>query len=155
MTLLRNAKKKQFLMLRSLLTKSQYISKQAFFQISRGKKNETIYLLNSFFFPQLYPDVISCRRGSSSSGASSAEPEKRRCLVALYDYDPFCSGVRGWPPHDQLTLKKGDVMTALEDQDANGFYRVFLNGESLRLVICCLVPSKSQSQRSYNTKLFK
>lgn len=75
--------------------------------------------------------------------------------MALYDYDPFCSGVRGWPPHDQLTLKKGDVMTALEDQDANGFYRVFLNGESLRLVICCLVPSKSQSQRSYNTKLFK
>lgn len=75
--------------------------------------------------------------------------------MALYDYDPFCSGVRGWPPYDQLTLKRGDVMTALEDQDANGFYRVFLNGESLRLVTCYLVPSKSQSQRSYNTKLFK
>lgn len=50
MTLLRNAKKKQFLMLTSLLTKSQYISKQAFLQISCGKKmKQSIYLIVSFF----------------------------------------------------------------------------------------------------------
>lgn len=50
--------------------------------------------------------------------------------MALHDYDPFCSGVPGWPPHDQLPLKKGDIMTTLEDQDANGFYRVFLKGQT-------------------------
>ncbi|XP_022782887.1 uncharacterized protein LOC111323722 isoform X10 [Stylophora pistillata] len=79
---------------------------------------------------QLHPDIFSCRRGNSSSGASSTGLEKPHCLVAVHDYDPFCSGVPGLPPHDQLPLKKGDIMTTLEDQDANGFYRVFLKGQT-------------------------
>ena len=136
---------KQFLMVTPLLPKLQYISKQAFFQISPGKKGNNLLVIR-FFFPQLHPDIFSCRRGSSSSGASSTGLEKPHCLVAVHDYDPFCSGVPGLPPHDQLPLKKGDIMTTLEDQDANGFYRVFLKGESLRLVLFCFSPSNSQSK---------
>lgn len=66
-----------------------------------------------------------------SSGASSAGSEPRQCMVALHDYDPFHSGVSGRPPQDQLSLKKGDIMTAFGDMDVNGFYRVDLNGENL------------------------
>ena len=55
-------------------------------------------------------------------------------MVALYDYDPFHSGVSGRPPQDQLSLKKGDIMTAFGDVDVNGFYRVDLNGENLSSV---------------------
>ena len=52
-------------------------------------------------------------------------------MVALHDYDPFHSGASGLrPPHEQLSLKKGDVMTAFGDMDVNGFYRVDLNGNS-------------------------
>ena len=52
-------------------------------------------------------------------------------MVALHDYDPFRSAVPGRPPHDQLPLKKGNIMTAFGDLDVNGFYSVDLNGESL------------------------
>ena len=50
-------------------------------------------------------------------------------MVALRDYDPFHSGTFGRPPQDQLSLKKGDIVTAYGDMDVNGFYRVDMNGE--------------------------
>ena len=45
-------------------------------------------------------------------------------MVALQDHDPFHSGAFGRPPQDQLSLKKGDIMTAYGDMDVNGFYRI-------------------------------
>ena len=65
-----------------------------------------------------------------SSGASSLGSEPRHCMVALDDYDPFHSGTTGRSPHEQLSLKKGDVMTAFGDIDMNGSYRVDLNGKT-------------------------
>lgn len=50
-------------------------------------------------------------------------------MVALHDYDPFHSGASGRSSQDQLSLKKGDIMTAYGDMDVNGFYRVDLNGK--------------------------
>ena len=70
-----------------------------------------------------------------SSGASSAGSEPRQCMVALHDYDPIHSGISGRPPQDQLSLKKGDIMTAFGDMDVNGFYRVDLNGENLPSIL--------------------
>ena len=70
-----------------------------------------------------------------SSGASSVGSEARQCMVALHDYDPFHSGAFGRPPQDQLSLKKGDIMTAYGNMDVNGFYRVDMNDE------CVLFPS--------------
>ena len=59
-----------------------------------------------------------------SSGASSAGSEARQCMVALHNYDPLHSGAFGRPPQDQLSLKKGDIVTAYGDMDVNGFYRI-------------------------------
>ncbi|XP_078358377.1 uncharacterized protein LOC144643107 isoform X2 [Oculina patagonica] len=79
---------------------------------------------------QLYRDNTSSGHCTPSSGASSAGSEPRQCMVALHDYDPFHSGVSGRPSRDQLSLKKGDIMTAFGDMDVNGFYRVDLNGQT-------------------------
>ena len=49
-------------------------------------------------------------------------------MVALHDYNPFTSGVPGRSPHEQLSFKKGDVMTTHGDMDLNGFYHVDLAG---------------------------
>ena len=65
-----------------------------------------------------------------SSGASSVGSEPRQCMVALHDYNPFHSGTSGRPAREQLSFKKGDVMTVYGNMDANGFYRVDLSGKS-------------------------
>ena len=77
----------------------------------------------------MYRDDKSSGHCTPSSGASSVGSEARQCMVALHDYDPFLSGAFGRPPQDQLSLKKGDIMTAYGDMDVNGFYRVDMNGE--------------------------
>lgn len=79
----------------------------------------------------MYRDDKSSGHCTPSSGASSAGSEARQYMVALHDYDPFHSGASGRPPQDQLSLKKGDIITAYGDMDVNGFYRVDLNGKYL------------------------
>ena len=88
-----------------------------------------------FLVSQLYRENMSSGHCTPSSGASSAGSEPRQCMVALHDYDPIHSGISGRPPQDQLSLKKGDIMTAFGDIDVNGFYRVDVNGENLFSVL--------------------
>lgn len=52
-------------------------------------------------------------------------------MVALCDHDPYQSGASGRPSQEQLSFRKGDIMTAYDDVDVNGFYRVDLNGKNL------------------------
>ena len=56
-------------------------------------------------------------------------------MVALHDYDPFHSETCERPPQDQLSLKKGDIMTAHGEMDVNGFYRVDMNGEDVSFLL--------------------
>ena len=92
-------------------------------------KMQTIKKLASTF-SQLHRETMSSGHVTPSSGASSDGSESRRCMVALHDYSPFHSGAPGRPPHEQLSFKKSDVMTAFGDMDVNNFYRVDLNGKN-------------------------
>lgn len=75
---------------------------------------------------QYQREVIS--NGQLASDNSSVDAEQHQCMVALHDYNPFMSGFPGRPPHEQLPLKKGDVMTTHGDMDIKGFYHVELAG---------------------------
>ena len=58
--------------------------------------------------------------------------EPRQCMVALHDYNPSLSLIPGRSPSEQLSLRKGDVMTTHGDLDRNGFYSVDLAGTSFQ-----------------------
>ena len=74
-----------------------------------------------------------------SSSASAVGSEPRRCMVAVHDYNSFHFGAPGRPPLEQVSLKKGDVMTAFGDLDVDGFYRVDLNSKKSINVFPCQV----------------
>ncbi|KAK2572312.1 RIMS-binding protein 2 [Acropora cervicornis] len=87
-------------------------------EVPFGKDNELPY----------QREVIS--NGQLVSDNSSVDAEQHQCVVALHDYNPFMSGFPGRPPHEQLPLKKGDVMTTHGDMDTKGFYHVELAGQT-------------------------
>ncbi|XP_074610685.1 uncharacterized protein LOC141865174 isoform X4 [Acropora palmata] len=87
-------------------------------EVPFGKDNELPY----------QREVIS--NGQLVSDNSSVDAEQYQCVVALHDYNPFMSGFPGRPPHEQLPLKKGDVMTTHGDMDTKGFYHVELAGQT-------------------------
>lgn len=95
----------------------------------------------------MYRDDKSSGHCTPSSGASSTGSEARQCMVALHDYDPY-SGAFGQPPQDQLSLKKGDIMTAYGDMDVNGFYRVDMNGKYVNKTLF-LLKKLMQSKSMY------
>ena len=82
-------------------------------------------------FLQLQREKKSSGRITPSSDTSSVGSESRQCMVALCDYDPYQSGASGRPSQEQLSFRKGDIMTAYGDMDVNGFYHVDLNGKNL------------------------
>ncbi len=59
--------------------------------------------------------------------ARSAHSQRQRKFVSLYDYDPFTMGKTG-RPEQQLSLRKGDVITVIGDIDIDGYYTAELNG---------------------------
>ncbi|XP_068745820.1 golgin subfamily B member 1-like isoform X2 [Montipora capricornis] len=92
----------------------------------RSKEDETPFIEDSEH--PLKRELIS--KGQITSGTTSVDSESRQCMVALHDYNPLTSGVPGRSPHEQLSFKKGDVMTAHGDMDLNRFYHVDLAGQT-------------------------
>lgn len=72
-------------------------------------------------------------------------------MVALHDYDPY-SGAFGQPLQDQLSLKKGDIMTAYGEMDVNGFYRVDMNGKYM-IKTSFLLQKLMQSKSLYHMRI--
>lgn len=92
------------------------------------------FKLGAFVFSQLQKEAITNGHITQSTGTSSVGSKPRRYVVALHDYDPLLSGAPGRQPHEQLSFKKGDVMTSHGDVDVKGFYRVDLNGKGYSLL---------------------
>ena len=53
---------------------------------------------------------------------------RERTFVALYDYDPFTMGTTDRPDL-QLSLKKGDTVIVLGDEDVEGYFTAVVNGK--------------------------
>ncbi|XP_065071274.1 uncharacterized protein LOC135695965 isoform X3 [Rhopilema esculentum] len=65
-------------------------------------------------------------REVTSSGSYGA---RQRKFVCVYDYDPYTMN-RGGRPDQQLSLRKGDVITVIGDVDIDGYYSAELNGRN-------------------------
>ena len=53
---------------------------------------------------------------------------RQRKFVCIHDYDPYTMG-RDVRPEQQLSLRKGDVITIIGDIDVDGYYTAELNGK--------------------------
>lgn len=52
---------------------------------------------------------------------------RERTFIALYDYDPYTMGTTDRPDL-QLSLKKGDHVIVLGDEDVEGYFTAVVNG---------------------------
>ncbi|XP_003381992.1 putative variant SH3 domain protein [Trichinella spiralis] len=72
------------------------------------------------------PDLRIDHRGASFSWRN--RPRARRCLVAMYDYNPKHMSPNYNAVRDELSFQRGQLIRLLEDPDPDGFYLGQING---------------------------
>ncbi|KRX77963.1 Peripheral-type benzodiazepine receptor-associated protein 1 [Trichinella sp. T6] len=72
------------------------------------------------------PDLRIDHRGASFSWRNRSRA--RRCLVAMYDYNPKHMSPNYNAVRDELSFQRGQLIRLLEDPDPDGFYLGQING---------------------------